>query len=177
MRMSYVRFAAMVATGTVVMFILMYLNTFAWDHVRGSETRTYMALLMGASMAIIMLGFMLSMYRNTRLNVGIAIGGVLVFAVALFLVRSQTTVDDTSYMSAMIPHHSIAILTSERSQIDDVRVCELAIEISEAQRREIAEMSWLLDDIDANGPAETRAEADQRAVPTFEGTSARSCAN
>ncbi|MEX1022741.1 MAG: DUF305 domain-containing protein [Dehalococcoidia bacterium] len=177
MRMSYVRFAAMVATATVVMFILMYLNTFAWDHVRWSETRTYMALLMGASMAIIMLGFMLSMYRNTRLNVGIAIGGVLVFAVALFLVRSQTTVDDTSYMSAMIPHHSIAILTSERSQIDDVRVCELAIEISEAQRREIAEMSWLIDDIDANGPAETRAEADQRAVPAFEGTSDRSCAD
>lgn len=175
MRMSYLRFGAMVATSTVVMFILMYLNTFSWEHVRWSETRTYMALLMGASMAIIMLGFMLSMYRSTRLNVGIAVGGVVVFALALFLVRSQATVDDTSYMSAMIPHHSIAILTSERSQIDDVRVCELAVEISEAQRREIAEMSWLIEDIDANGPAETRADADRRAVPEFAGTSERAC--
>jgi len=91
-------------------------------------------------------------------------------------VRTQATVDDTSYMSAMIPHHSIAILTSERSQIDDVRVCELAVAISEAQRREIAEMSWLIDDINANGPAETRADADRRAVPEFGGTSERACA-
>ncbi|MDA0270283.1 MAG: DUF305 domain-containing protein [Chloroflexi bacterium] len=177
MRMSYRRFGAMVATSIIVMFILMYLNTFAWGHVRWSETRAYMALVMGAAMALIMLGFMLSMYRNTRLNTGIAVGGVLVFTLALFLVRSQATVDDTSYMRAMIPHHSIAILTSERSQLDDVRVCQLAVEISEAQRREIAEMSWLIDDIDANGLAEDRADADRRVVPEFQGTSNRSCAD
>jgi hypothetical protein len=175
MHLSYMRFAAMVATSTVVMFILMYLNTFAWDHVRWSETRAYMALLMGAAMAIIMLGSMLSMYRNTRLNLGIAAGGVVLFLVALMLVRSQATVGDTAYMRAMIPHHSIAILTSERSQIVDIRVCELATEISESQRREIAEMAWLIDDIERNGPAETRAAADQRPVPAFEGTSDRSC--
>lgn len=74
MQMSYLRFGAMVATSTVVMFILMYLNTFAWDHVRWSETRVYMALLMGSTMGLIMLGFMLSMYRSTRLNIGIAAG-------------------------------------------------------------------------------------------------------
>jgi len=175
--MSYFRFAGMVATSVVVMFILMYLNTFAWGHVRWSETRAYMALLMGGAMTLIMLGFMLSMYRNTRVNVGIAVAGVLAFTLALVLVRTQATVDDTSYMSAMIPHHSIAILTSERAQLADVRVCELAVEISEAQRREIAEMSWLIDDIDANGPAETRADADRRAVPAFQGSSDRSCSD
>lgn len=175
MQMSYLRFGAMVATSTVVMFILMYLNTFAWDHVRWSETRVYMALLMGSTMGLIMLGFMLSMYRSTRLNIGIAAGSVVIFALALFLVRSQTTVQDTSYMSAMIPHHSIAILTSERADISDARVCELAVGIIEAQRREIQEMSWLTDDIDEHGPAATRAEADERPVPSFEGTSDRSC--
>lgn len=175
MRMSYVRFAIMVAASTVVMFILTYLNTFAWDHVRWSETRAYMAVLMGASMSVLMLGFMLSMYRNSRLNIGIVAGGVLLFVVALTLVRSQATVDDTSYMRAMIPHHSIAILTSERSNIADVRVCRLATEISESQRREIEEMAWLIDDIEANGPADTPAAADRRPVPAFEGTSGRSC--
>lgn len=175
MRMSYLRFGAMVATSTVVMFVLMYLNTFAWDHVRWSETRAYMALVMGATMGLIMLGFMLSMYRSTRINIGIAAGSVVLFALALFLVRSQTTVQDTSYMSAMIPHHSIAILTSERSEISDVRVCELAVGIIKAQRREIQEMSWLIDDIDDHGPAATREEADARPVPSFEGTSDRSC--
>ena len=173
--MSYGRFAAMIATSTVVMFGLMYLNTYAWDHVRWSETRAYMAVLMGATMAVIMLGFMLSMYKNMRLNIAIGVGAVALFAGSLWLVRSQTTVQDTSYMRAMIPHHSIAILTSERSELEDVRVCELAVEIIEAQRREIAEMDWLIADIDANGPAETADEAAARPVPDFEGTSIRSC--
>ncbi|MCB0995869.1 MAG: DUF305 domain-containing protein [Acidimicrobiales bacterium] len=175
MHMSYGRFAAMIATSTAVMFGLMYLNTYAWDHVRWSETRAYMAILMGATMAVIMLGFMLSMYQNIRLNIAIGIGAVALFAGSLWLVRSQTTVQDTSWMSAMIPHHSIAIMTSERAELDDVRACELAVGIIEAQRREIDEMDWLLADIDANGPAETAEEAAARPVPEFEGTSIRSC--
>ena len=175
MHMSYVRFGAMIATSTIVMFGLMYLPTYTWDHVRWSETRAYMALLMGATMAVIMLGFMLSMYRNTVVNIGIALAAVLVFAGSLWLVRSQVTVQDQSYMRAMIPHHSIAILTSERSQIADHRVCELAVEIIEAQRREIAEMDWLIDDIEENGPAATAADAEARPTPDFTGTSNRSC--
>ncbi len=157
------------------MFGLMYLNTYAWDHARWSETRAYMAILMGATMAVIMLGFMLSMYKNMRLNIAIGIGAVALFAGSLWLVRSQTTVQDTSYMRAMIPHHSIAIMTSERAELKDARVCELAVGIIEAQRREIDEMDWLIADIDANGPAETAEEAATRPVPEFEGTSTRSC--
>jgi hypothetical protein len=93
----------------------------------------------------------------------------------LFLVRSETSVQDGSYLCAMIPHHSIAILTSERSELQDVRVCELAVEIIEAQRREIAEMDWLIYDIGENGYAATAAEADQRPVPEFGGTATRTC--
>ena len=174
-QMSYVRFGAMIVTATVVMFGLMYLNTYALDHVRWSETRFYMALLMGATMAAIMLGFMLNMYRDRRINVGIGVAAVLLFAMTLWLVRSQETVQDSSYMRAMIPHHSIAILTSERSEIEDVRVCELAVEIIEAQRREIDEMDWLISDISENGPAVSAAEAAERPVPEFSGTSKRSC--
>lgn len=97
----------------------MYLNTYSIDHVFFSETRLYMALLMGAVMAIIMLIFMLHMLKRLRLNIGIVAVSLLVIGLSLFLVRSQTTVDDTSYMKAMIPHHSIAILTSERARISD----------------------------------------------------------
>lgn len=174
-RRKYWRFAAMIATSATVMLVLMYLNTYAWDHVRWSETRFYMAILMGASMALIMLGFMLGMYRNTKLNIAIAVGAVAVFAGSLFLVRSQTTVQDNSYMRAMIPHHSIAILTSENSEISDLRVCDLAVGIIEAQRREIDEMDWLVADIEENGPAETVEEAEARPIPDFEGTSIRTC--
>ena len=112
-----------------------------------SETRTYMALVMGATMAVIMLAYMIGMYKNPRANIGIIGGSVFVFAVALWLVRSQTTVDDVSYMRAMIPHHSIAILTSERARISDPRVRKLADQIIESQRREIEEMRTLIADI------------------------------
>jgi Na+/proline symporter len=148
--MSYVRFGAMIATSTVVMFVLMYLNTYALDHVWFSQTRTWMALIMGATMAIVMLSFMWAMYRQRAANAAILVGSVVVFAGALWLVRSQQTVDDVSYMKAMIPHHSIAILTSERAHIRDPRVRELADEIIEAQVREIGEMKRLIADLEAN---------------------------
>ncbi|MBW3098982.1 DUF305 domain-containing protein [Pseudohoeflea coraliihabitans] len=150
--MSYWRFAAMIATSTVVMFGLMYINTYLITHVFFSETRTYMAILMGAVMAIIMLSFMLSMYSNKKINAAIFIGSLLVFAIALWLVRSQVTVADTSYMRAMIPHHSIAIMTSTRANIEDSRVRKLADEIIYAQDKEIAEMRYLIAEIEANGP-------------------------
>jgi uncharacterized protein (DUF305 family) len=142
--MGYGRFAAMIATSTVVMFALMYLNTYALDHVEYSQTRTWMAAVMGATMALIMIGFMWGMYKNHRANIGIAVGSVAVFAGALWLVRSQETVSDVSYMKAMIPHHSIAIMTSERAHIRDPEVRSLADRIIDAQVREIAEMKRLI---------------------------------
>ena len=148
MQMSYWRFAAMIGTSTLVMFGLMYLNTFAFEHVFWSETRAWMALVMGAVMAVIMLSFMLSMYKSTKVNIAIYLGSVLVFMLALWLGRSQATIGDAEYMKAMIPHHSIAIMTSERAQITDQRVRKLADEIIEAQRREISEMKYLINDLE-----------------------------
>ncbi len=172
---KYMKFGAMILTSTLVMFILTYANSYELGHMRWSETRFYMVFYMGAAMALIMLGFMLSMYKNKMINLGIVIGSVLVFGLALFLVRSQATVEDQSWMRAMIPHHSIAILTSERANIDDARVCELADSIIKAQNREIAEMEWLINDISENGPATSAADAESRPVPEFEGTSNRTC--
>jgi uncharacterized protein (DUF305 family) len=141
---SYARFAAMIATSTVVMYGLMYLNTYRLDHVYFSETRAYMALIMGAAMAIVMLSFMRGMYTDRRINLGIYGASAAVFALALWLVRSQATVEDVSYMRAMIPHHSIAVLTSSRARIQDPRVRRLADGIIESQLREIDEMKALI---------------------------------
>jgi uncharacterized protein (DUF305 family) len=145
---AYARFAAMIATSTVVMYGLMFLNTYELDHVFFSETRVYMALVMGATMAVIMLLFMWSMHENRKANVGILVGSVLVFGVCLWLVRSQATVEDVSWMKAMIPHHSVAILTSERANISDQRARKLADQIVESQRREIDEMKALIKDLE-----------------------------
>ena len=144
-------FALMIATSTVIMFSLMYLNVYQVDHAYLSETRVYMALIMGASMAVIMLLFMWRMYDSSSLKLGILAGSVLVFAIALWLVRSQQTVEDVSWMKAMIPHHSIAILTSERANISDPRVRALADSIIESQRREIDQMKALVKEMENEG--------------------------
>ena len=155
MQMSYWRFAAMIATSTLVMFGLMYIHTYIWDHVYFSETRAWMALLMGAVMAIIMLVFMLNMYKSRTVNIAIFAGAAVAFALTTWLVRSQVTVSGIDYMQAMIPHHSIAILTSERAGIEDPRVRKLADEIIDAQRKEIAEMKYLIRAIEREGAQPT----------------------
>ncbi|MGV3591584.1 MAG: DUF305 domain-containing protein [Gammaproteobacteria bacterium] len=165
---NYLRFLAMIATSMAVMFVLMYLNSYRIiDHARFSETRAYMSLIMGGSMVIVMLSYMLGMYSNKKWNAALFATGVLMLLAGLALVRSQIAVTDVDYMQGMIPHHSIAILTSERAQIEDPRVRRLADEIIEAQVREISEMEWLIDDIRQHGLALTPEDAAARPVPEF----------
>ncbi len=168
---SYVKFFAMIATSMVVMFLFMYLNSYQiLDHAWFSETRFFMTLIMGAAMMTIMLAYMWGMYKNRKINLGIFAFAALLFIAGLWLVRSQITVSDVDYMEGMIPHHSIAILTSERSRIEDPRVRKLADGIIEAQRREIKEMEWLIQDIRENGVATSQDAADARPVPDFAAT-------
>lgn len=147
--MAYLKFAAMIATSTVAMYVMMYLNTYSFDHVFWSQTRAWMALYMGAGMAVIMLAYMRGMYPHRTVNTAIFLGAGLVFAASVYLVRSQATVDDLAWMRAMIPHHSIAILTSERAGLTDPRVRALADEIIATQRREIELMVELIADLAA----------------------------
>lgn len=170
-RSKYLRFLTMIATSMVVMFVLMYLHSYQLiDHAWFSETRMFMTLIMGGGMILVMLGFMLHMYRDSAWNAGLVALALLLIGGGVGLVRSQVTVSGVDYMEGMIPHHSIAILTSERARIEDPRVRELADAIIEAQRREIKEMEWLIADIRENGVARSREEAARRPVPDFPGT-------
>jgi len=175
MKGMYLRFAAMILTAMVVMYWVMFVGSWELDHVRFSQSRVFMTVTMGGTMGLIMLAWMLNMYKNAKANIAVVAVSVLLLAGGVALDRSQVTVGDTAFMRAMIPHHSLAITRSERAQIDDVRVCELAVEIIEAQQREIAEMDWLIEDIERKSIAATAAEADARPVPDFEGTALRSC--
>lgn len=168
------KFFAMIATSMVAMFFLMYVHSYQIiDHFWFSETRLFMTLIMGGAMIIIMLLYMLHMYKDRAKNTAILALGFILIGSAIWLVRSQVTVSDTDYMEGMIPHHSIAILTSERSQIKDVRVRKLADDIIKAQRREIMEMQWLINDIKENGIVETEEEKEKRPVPKFKGSTER----
>ncbi|MDJ1114112.1 DUF305 domain-containing protein [Microbacterium dauci] len=171
----YIRFGAMILTAVVIMYFVMFAGSWEWSHIRLSESRIFMALTMGGTMVLIMLGWMLNMYKNTKANIAIIVAGVVLIGGGIALDRSQITVDDTAFMQGMIPHHSLAITRSERAQIQDFRVCQLAVDISEAQKREIREMDWLINDIAENGIATTAEQAANRPVPNYDDTADRTC--
>ena len=152
----YKNFILMIAVSATLMFGLMYPNTDQISHVWFSQTRLFMTFIMAGSMALVMLFFMRYMFKNKQTNVGIVIGSIALMGLGLWLVRSQATVGDVAWMKAMIPHHSIAILTSERAGITDPRVRKLADEIIVAQRREIREMEGFVGDIDGQSAEASR---------------------
>lgn len=141
---KYLKFILMVIVSTGIMFVMMYFDVYRLDHIFFSQTMAFKALMMGAGMAIIMLLFMWHMYENKKANRIILGLSVLVFAGSLFMVQSQTAVDDKAWMKAMIPHHSIAIMTSDRADLKDPKVKKLAKQIIDAQEREIKEMKQLI---------------------------------
>lgn len=142
----YRSFIIMTVISTLVMYAVMFAGIERFDHFYNSQGMVYMALLMGSSMAIIMLLFMLHMYKNARANTIILIVSAIVFTGSIYLLRSQQTVGDSAFLRMMIPHHSMAILSSENAQISDSRVRKLADQIIDSQNREIAEMKALLEE-------------------------------
>lgn len=146
----YTKFVLMLLGSFTAMYITMYFNTYEIDHVYFSLTRFYMACLGISAMAVIMLLFMLNMYKNRKKNLAILLGSLVLFVSALALVRTQTPIGDVLYMKAMIPHHSIAILTSKRADIKDPEVRKLADDIIKAQEKEIAEMKRFIQRLQAN---------------------------
>ncbi len=142
---NYSKFYMMLGLSFIAMYVTMYLNTYSIDHVYFSLTRFYMTCLGISAMALIMLISMLKMYKNKKKNIGIVVGVVVLFSSALFLVRTQKPIiGDVLWMKAMIPHHSIAILTSERADIKDPEVKKLADSIISAQKKEIEEMKTMI---------------------------------
>lgn len=147
---KYSVFIMMLTASAISMYITMYLNTYEWDHVYFSWTRMYMTLMGVSAMAIIMFLFMRKMYDNKAKNIGIIVGSIAVFATSLLLVRQQTPIEDVKWMKAMIPHHSIAILTSNRAKISDPEVKKLAEDIIKAQKKEIEEMKKMIKRLEEN---------------------------
>jgi hypothetical protein len=106
---------------------------------------------MAAVMAVVMLGFMWSMYDGRQVKIAILGSAAAIAIVLVVLNRQQRLIGDVSFMRAMIPHHSIAINNASKADIRDPRVRELADQIISSQVREIEEMKLLIRDIERNG--------------------------
>ena len=141
---NYKKFAWMMIASFVIMYGVMFTNVAEFDHIRFSYTRTYMTLLMIAPMALLKLLFMGNMYQNKRINAMISAASIITILVAFTMLRNQTLIKDVQYMKAMIPHHSSAIMVSEQAIFEDPETKKLALDIIDAQKREIAQMDKII---------------------------------
>ncbi|NDK55041.1 DUF305 domain-containing protein [Pontibacter fetidus] len=141
---NYSKFLLMLLVSFVIMYSVMFMNVASTDHIYLSLNRLYMALLMVAPMALIMLGFMPMMYKNKKLNTLIIVASLTVIGGVFLLLRNQAAVGDKQFMKSMIPHHSSAILVSRQANLSDPEVKKLAQQIIESQEKEIAEMKKIL---------------------------------
>jgi uncharacterized protein (DUF305 family) len=142
---SYQKFALMMAVSFVIMYGVMFLNADIFDHVMLSTTRTYMTILMIAPMAISMMFFMWGMYENKKANYIIIASALVIFLATLTMLRNQTLIADVQWMKAMIPHHSSAIMVSQKAHLQDPEAQKLAQDIIEAQKKEIAQMEAMIE--------------------------------
>ena len=149
--MSYKKFTLMMAISFVIMYAVMFLNIDRLSHYHTSTTRIYMTILMIAPMAVVMMGMMGKMYPNKKVNTGIMVGAVVVFIITLIGLRTQTPIGDVQYMKAMIPHHSSAIMVSQKANIKDPEVKKLSLQIIQSQEKEIAEMEAMIDRLSKEG--------------------------
>ena len=140
----YGKFALMMATSFVIMYAVMFLNVDRFEHVMLSPTRTYMTLLMIAPVAVTMLLFMWGMYEKKLWNYAILGVAALTFAFCYAGLREQWFISDVQWMKAMIPHHSSAIMVSQKAHLKDPEAIKLAEEIIKAQEKEIAEMQRMI---------------------------------
>lgn len=142
--MSYRKFSIMLLISFLIMYFVMFLNIDDISHYHTSLTRIYMALLMVAPMAVVMLAMMGKMYPNRKTNMKIMLVAVIVFIGTLVALRTQTPIGDVQYMKAMIPHHSSAIMVSKRADLKDPEVKKLSEQIIASQQKEIAEMEQMI---------------------------------
>ncbi|HEY9001259.1 MAG TPA: DUF305 domain-containing protein [Mucilaginibacter sp.] len=144
---NYSKLCVMLALSFVLMYAIMFLNVDDVSHIYINMTRFYMTILMICAMAVLMVAMMPMMYANKKKNTIIIISSVVVFVLAFAGVHKQAGIGDIQYMKGMIPHHSIAIMTSENAHIKDARVRKLADGIIKTQKKEIAEMKEMIDSL------------------------------
>lgn len=161
----YLKLSGMIAASMILMFAASYVSAASAGHLFWSDMTLYRTLIMGGLMTFVMLAGMRGMYTDRAKTLILAAVASVMLVAGVALIRGQGLVQDRSWMQSMIPHHSTAILTSERASLADERVRQLAEDIIEAQEREIAQMKWLMRDIEENGPARTPDAAETRPVP------------
>lgn len=133
----YGRLLSMVLLSFVAMYILMYAMVNTFGNVYSNLNQFYMAGLMAAPMLPIELMLMGRMYPNRKLNVALALLGVVVMIVFWVGVRQQVGITDQQFLRSMIPHHAGAVLMCKENKLRDPELQQLCRQILGSQQAEI----------------------------------------
>jgi len=137
----------MIGLHFIAMYILMYAMVNVFDNVFNSFNQVYMAALMTASMVLIELPLMSSMYKSKKLNAIIIAVGAVALIGSFLLIRQQTLISDREFLRSMIPHHAGAILMCNNASLQDREIQELCKTIVLGQQAEIDQMKRKLGEL------------------------------
>lgn len=140
----YLMLALNLLISVVIMYLVMFAMIDGLPEFYHNLNMFYMALMMVAPMAILMLLMMRSMYPSRTVNIVVGISFSAIFVVAFLFIRQQTAIGDIQFLRSMIPHHSGAILMCREAQISDPEIETLCQEIIRSQREEIEQMKQIL---------------------------------
>lgn len=138
----------MIVLHFIAMYIFMYAMVNVFDNVFNSLNQVYMAALMTASMVLIELPLMSSMYKSNKLNMIILAAGAIVLIGSWFGIRQQAAIGDRQFLRSMIPHHAGAILMCQEASIQDQEIRTLCNNIISGQQAEIDQMKTILSRLD-----------------------------
>ena len=147
MRGHYRMLALNLALSLVVMYLAMFAMIWGLGEFVQNLNFFYMALVMWAPMAVIMLLTMKSMLMDARLNAILYAAFALIFVLSFAAIRAQTFVGDRAFVKSMIPHHSGALTMCNRASLQDAELRELCFGpegIVRSQTREIEQMNAIL---------------------------------
>ncbi|MDQ8756772.1 DUF305 domain-containing protein [Sphingosinicella sp. LHD-64] len=144
MKSHYAMLALNLVLSTAIMYLVMFAMVDGAGDLYNNLNMFYMALMMVAPMAVLMLVMMRQMYRNTGLNLALHAGFTLLFMLAFLGIRGQAGIGDAQFLRSMIPHHSGAILMCREASLGDPEIIALCRQIIRAQREEIDQMQRIL---------------------------------
>lgn len=144
----YVRLLGMAVLSFMSMYVLMFAMVDVLDNVVHNVNQVYMAALMTAPMVLIELALMRGMYQDNKLNLAVAVVGILVFVASFSAIRQQAGIGDGQFLRSMIPHHAGAILMCQQSSISDPEIIELCRGINKGQQSEIDQMRAIMRRLD-----------------------------
>jgi uncharacterized protein (DUF305 family) len=128
----------------VVMYAVMYTMIDSLNDYFSNLNQVYMAGMMVAPMAILMLISMKDMYRDARKNLLLYMGATALLIGFFIFMRQQSFIGDKQFLRSMIPHHSGAVLMCNKAQVSDPEIINLCAKIIESQKAEIAQMKTIL---------------------------------